>query len=61
MLKTFGTILVELADYVPADIELLFHFCYGDSNHRHVVEPIDTGAWLRSPIIFRARSAAPSS
>src|SRR5215470_5197635 len=38
-----GTILVELADYVPADIELLFHFCYGDSNHRHVVEPIDTG------------------
>src|SRR5262249_27841740 len=43
MLKTFGTILVELADYVPADIELLFHFCYGDSNHRHVVEPIDTG------------------
>jgi methionine synthase II (cobalamin-independent) len=43
MLKTFGTILVELADYVPADIELLFHFCYGDSNHRHVVEPIDMG------------------
>jgi hypothetical protein len=22
-------------------IELLFHFCYGDSNHRHVVEPTD--------------------
>jgi methionine synthase II (cobalamin-independent) len=43
MLKTFGTILVELADHVPADIELLFHFCYGDSNHRHVVEPIDMG------------------
>jgi len=26
---------------VPADIELLFHFCYGDSNHKHVVEPTD--------------------
>jgi hypothetical protein len=43
MLRTFGTILVKLADHVPADIELLFHFCYGDSNHRHVVEPIDMG------------------
>jgi hypothetical protein len=41
MLETFGTILVGLAGHVPADIELLFHFCYGDSNHRHVVEPID--------------------
>jgi hypothetical protein len=43
MLETFGKILVKLADHVPADIELLFHFCYGDSNHRHVVEPIDMG------------------
>ncbi|MGA7487771.1 MAG: hypothetical protein WBW74_12655 [Xanthobacteraceae bacterium] len=43
MLETFGTILVELADHVPADSELLFHFCYGDSNHRHVVEPVDMG------------------
>ena len=43
MLEIFGTILVGLADHVPADIELLFHFCYGDSNHRHVVEPIDMG------------------
>jgi methionine synthase II (cobalamin-independent) len=41
MLESFGTILVELADHVPTDIELLFHFCYGDSNHRHVVEPLD--------------------
>ena len=31
----------RLADHVPDDIELLFHFCYGDLNHRHVVEPID--------------------
>jgi hypothetical protein len=26
---------------VPAGIDLLYHFCYGDSNHRHVVEPAD--------------------
>ena len=41
MLRSFSTILTDLADHVPPDIELLFHFCYGDSNHRHVVEPID--------------------
>ena len=38
---TFSRILVDLAECVPRDIELLFHFCYGDSNHRHVVEPVD--------------------
>jgi methionine synthase II (cobalamin-independent) len=41
MLDTFANILVGLADHVPPRIELLFHFCYGDANHRHVVEPID--------------------
>jgi hypothetical protein len=43
MLATFGTILIDLADRVPAGVELMFHFCYGDSNHRHVVEPVDMG------------------
>jgi hypothetical protein len=38
---SFARILIDLADRVPPDIELLFHFCYGDSNHRHVVEPTD--------------------
>jgi hypothetical protein len=39
MLGSFSAILADLAEHVPSDIELLFHFCYGDSNHRHVVEP----------------------
>jgi hypothetical protein len=43
MLVTFSRILTDLADHVPPSIELLFHFCYGDSNHRHVVEPTDMG------------------
>ena len=38
---TFGRILIDLANHVPDDIELLFHFCYGDSNHKHVVDPTD--------------------
>jgi hypothetical protein len=38
---TFSRILVELGNHVPPGVELLFHLCYGDSNHRHVVEPTD--------------------
>lgn len=41
MLASFGRILSDLANHVAADIELLFHFCYGDSNHKHVIEPTD--------------------
>ena len=41
MQETFSRILVDLGNHVPRDIELMFHFCYGDSNHRHVVEPTD--------------------
>jgi hypothetical protein len=43
MLTSFSRILTGLANHVPAKIELLFHFCYGDSNHKHVVEPTDMG------------------
>jgi methionine synthase II (cobalamin-independent) len=43
MLASFSRILTDLADSVPPDIELMFHFCYGDSNHKHVVEPTDMG------------------
>jgi len=43
MQEKFAAILAGLANRVPADIELMFHFCYGDSNHRHVVEPTDMG------------------
>jgi hypothetical protein len=43
MQATFSRIVVHLAEHVPADIDLLFHFCYGDAGHRHVVEPTDMG------------------
>jgi hypothetical protein len=41
MFETFSRILLDLGNHVPADIELLYHFCYGDAGHRHVVEPTD--------------------
>ena len=43
MLERFSSIVAGLANHVPADVELLFHFCYGDANHRHAVEPSDMG------------------
>ena len=33
---------VEQAAQVPADVELGFHFCYGDANEQHFIEPTDT-------------------
>jgi hypothetical protein len=43
MQETFANILVDLGNRVPAGVDLLYHLCYGDSNHRHVVEPTDMG------------------
>jgi hypothetical protein len=40
-LARFVAILAKLGERVPRGVELLYHFCYGDSNHRHVVEPKD--------------------
>jgi len=39
----FTELLAALGNRVPADVDLLYHFCYGDNNHRHSVEPIDMG------------------
>jgi len=43
MQETFSRILVDLGNRVPADVDLMYHLCYGDSGHRHVVEPTDMG------------------
>ncbi len=34
--------LIELGNRVPADVELGYHLCYGDAEHKHFVEPKDT-------------------
>jgi hypothetical protein len=43
MQETFSRILVDLGNHVPRNVDLLYHLCYGDSGHRHVVEPADMG------------------
>ena len=46
MTDEFTSIMAELASHVPPNVHLLFHFCYGDANHRHVVEPTDVGVMV---------------
>jgi hypothetical protein len=43
MQERFSDIMADLGNRVPRGVELLFHLCYGDANHRHVVEPTDMG------------------
>jgi len=35
--------LLRLSRQVPPDVELGYHFCYGDVQHRHFKEPADAG------------------
>lgn len=46
--------LARFGRAVPADVELLYHFCYGNSNGRHSVEPSST----RDAVIMANRVAA---
>ena len=39
--------IAGLGDAVPAEVELGFHLCYGDMNHRHWKEPEDTSVLVR--------------
>ena len=39
MLGAFSAMAVRWGNAIPPGIELLFHLCYGDNAHRHVVEP----------------------
>ena len=43
MRERFADIVSRLANHVPTDIDLLFHFCYGDAGHKHVIQPTDMG------------------
>jgi hypothetical protein len=31
--------MLALSDLVPDSVDLLYHLCYGDNNHKHVLEP----------------------
>ena len=39
MQETFAKIVVDLGNHVPADVDLLYHLCYGDFEHTHRLQP----------------------
>jgi hypothetical protein len=39
--------LLRLGDGVPSEVDLGYHLCYGDRNHRHTLEPADTTVCTR--------------
>lgn len=47
MTENFASIIADLCNEVPGDVRLMLHFCYGDANHRHAVEPSDMGDMVR--------------
>lgn len=59
MTDRFAAIIADLCNEVPADIPLLLHFCYGDANHRHAVEPSDMGDMVRMADALKHRITRP--
>ncbi|PZG03157.1 hypothetical protein [Nonomuraea aridisoli] len=51
--------LTRLGDAVPAGAELGYHLCYGDSGHRHFVQPKDTGRLVAVANALADRLARP--
>lgn len=35
--------IARITDHIPIDVEVGWHLCYGDSGHKHIVEPKDMG------------------
>jgi len=55
MTECFASIIAGLCNEVPSDVRLLLHFCYGDANHRHAVEPTDMGDMVRMADALKRR------
>ena len=51
--------LVRIADRVPPSMELGYHFCYGNSGHRHFKEPEDAWKLVRLANQIAARLERP--
>jgi len=59
MHPAFAAISLRIGDAVPADVDLLYHFCYGSSGNRHTVEPVDMGDMVEQANRISASIARP--
>jgi methionine synthase II (cobalamin-independent) len=51
--------LERVSGYVPSDVELGFHLCYGDVDGRHFIEPQDTGRMVELANALTRRLSRP--
>jgi hypothetical protein len=51
--------LASLTNHVPADVELGFHLCYGDFEHKHGVQPPDLSVCVEMASGILAAAARP--
>lgn len=51
--------LSRLCAAVPNDVEMGFHLCYGDSQHKHFCEPMDMGKLVRVANSIASTSSRP--
>jgi len=42
MQAAFAAQMIDLGKAVPVDVDLIYHLCYGDNQHKHSIEPSDT-------------------
>jgi methionine synthase II (cobalamin-independent) len=42
MQAAFAAQMIALGNAVPPDVDLIYHLCYGDNQHKHSIEPTDT-------------------
>lgn len=59
MYDAFAARVARMANAVPQDVELLLHLCYGDSGHKHAIEPTDMSDMVEmvnriSPLVERS-------
>lgn len=56
----FAADLAAVHNHVPSDVGLGTHLCYGDFNHRHAIEPADTGVMVELRNALHSRLTRPA-
>jgi hypothetical protein len=59
MLEAFCASCARLGEAVPMGVDLLYHLCYGDSGHRHAIEPVDMADMVEFASRLSARVSRP--
>jgi methionine synthase II (cobalamin-independent) len=51
--------LIRVGNYIPPDVELGYHFCYGYAARKHTIEPPDTGLLVQIANVLAEKVVRP--